>query len=88
MVLCMVQGHLIEGRRVMSKYRVYEIIGDDEKFGYAGYLTACKRSETVEGNYGMDTFIVDKEDISNLLKGRALYAEIAGGEYSILLYMK
>ena len=72
----------------MSKYRVHEIISEDEKYGYAERLIACKRSETVESNYGMDTFIVTKEDISNLLKGRVLYAETAGGEYSIMLYMK
>ena len=68
--------------------RVYEIIKDDEEDGYVQHLRACKRNETVDTNYGMYTFVITKEDIDYLLKGRALYGDIGCGEYSVMLYMK
>lgn len=71
----------------MSNMRVWEIIEVDEEDEYFQHLIPCKRSETVDTNYGMETFVITKEDIDNLLKGRALYGDICS-EYSVMLYMR
>ena len=39
-------------------------------------------------NYGADDYIITKEDIQALLDGKALAAEVNGGEYSIFIALE
>lgn len=39
-------------------------------------------------NYGADSYTITKEDIQALLDGKALAAEVNGGEYSIFIALE